>query len=95
MDLMTLELPDDLSISQVEEYKHQVITQIENFNKVTINDKCIVKIDTVGVQLLLALIHYFLLKGVEIEWQINSSILIESIKQLGLEHSELGNYLKK
>ncbi len=95
MELISLELPDDLSIACVEEYKHQVISQFGNATKVTINDEKLIKIDTVGVQLLLAMIHHLLAKGIEVEWQIRSSILVESIKQLGLASSELSRYLNQ
>ena len=95
MELTPLELPDDLSIAHVEEYKHHVISHLANASNVTISDKKLIKIDTVGVQLLLALIHHFLSKGIAVEWQINAPILIESIKQLGLVNSELSRYLKQ
>ena len=95
MEFLSLELPDDLSIACVEEYKHHVISQFGNAIKVTINDEKLIKIDTVGVQLLLAMIHHLLAKGIEVEWQIRSSILVESIKQLGLASSELSRYLNQ
>jgi ABC-type transporter Mla MlaB component len=93
MELISLELPDDLSIACVEEYKNQVISQIDNATNVKINDERLIKIDTVGVQLLLAIIHHLLANGINVEWHIRSVILIESIKQLGLVNSELNRYL--
>lgn len=98
MELIALELPADLSISQLEEARNTLLEQVEQIDtvqQIKITDHNIIKIDTVGVQMLLALLRSLISKNLSIEWQISSAILIESIKQLGLTGSEFSTYLKQ
>lgn len=93
MDQLEIELPDDLTIAHVDVFKNQVLADIVDIDDIVITDKQLKKIDTVGVQLLLLLINQILSQKKSLTWQIHASILIESIKQLGLENSDFQNYL--
>ncbi|MGJ8693250.1 MAG: STAS domain-containing protein [Thalassotalea sp.] len=93
MEQLEIELPKDLTIAHVEAFKIHALPCIEDAGNILIIDKQLNKIDTVGVQLLLSIISQILSQKKSLTWQNNSSILIESIKQLGLENSDFKNYL--
>lgn len=93
MEPASLELPSDLSIAHVEEIKNLIVSQFDDNQTINITDHNISKIDTVGLQLLLAIINYLSLKNCVVNWHIQSSILIESIKCLGLENSAFNQFL--
>ena len=93
MDQLKIELPDDLTIAHVDHFKNHILEIIENSDNILIVDAPLMKIDTVGVQLLLSIIHELLSQKKSLTWQHDSSILNESVKQLGLENSDFKNYL--
>lgn len=95
MEQLEIELPNDLTIAHVDAFKNQVLAQITDSNDILIIDKPLHKIDTVGVQLLLSIINEILSQKKSLTWQNHSSVLPESIKQLGLENSDFQNYLFK
>lgn len=96
MDSYQLSLPKELTIVQVDEYKSSVLLEIQEKTFVTIDDSNIVKVDTVGVQFLLSLINTMISRSIKVEWGAPySQILIESVKQLGLEDSDFKPFLFK
>lgn len=95
MDSYLLELPNNLTIVQVDEYKSSVLFEIQDATSVTIDDSQVAKIDTVGVQFLLSLISTMLAHSIAIEWNSQCSLLVESVKQLGLENSDFKPFLFK
>ena len=93
MDQLEIKLPSDLTIAHVDTFKNHLLECIKDADDILIIDNQLNKIDTVGVQLLLSIINQILSQKKSLTWQSHSSILIESVKQLGLESSDFKNYL--
>ncbi|MGK0249835.1 MAG: anti-anti-sigma regulatory factor [Oleispira sp.] len=87
-------LPAQLTISHVDECKAKLLIEIDDNDIINFDDGNVTKIDTVGVQLLLAAVSYIALQNKEFNWSSTSSVVQESIKQLGLNESILNKYLK-
>ncbi|KGJ87683.1 lipid asymmetry maintenance protein MlaB [Colwellia psychrerythraea] len=88
-----IKFPSDLTIAQVNEYQTQIIPLIDNLDVITIDDSELARIDTIGVQFILAVITYIIAQGKEIKWQSKSSVLKESIQQLGISDAILLQYI--
>ncbi len=59
----------------------------------SIDDSELSRIDTIGVQFILAVVTYIIAQGKEIKWQSNSKVLKESIQQLGISDAILLQYI--
>ena len=88
-----IKLPSELTIAQVDSYQPQIISQINDYTVITIDDSELTRIDTIGVQFILAVVTYIIAQGKEIKWKSSSSILRESINQLGINDAILMQYL--
>lgn len=85
--------PDELTITQVDEYRLEIQPIIDENSVITIDDSNLTRIDTIGVQFILAVVTYILAQGKELKWQSTSSAFHESIVQLGIKEAILLNYL--
>ena len=88
-----IKLPSDLTIAQVEEYQSLIIPLIEDHDIITIDDSDLMRIDTIGVQFILAVVTHIIAQGKEINWQLRSNVLKESIVQLGIKDAILLQYI--
>ncbi len=88
-----IKFPSELTIAQVDEYQLEIQPIIEENSKIKIDDSNLARIDTIGVQFILAVITYILAQGKELEWQSTSKVLHESIQQLGINEAILMEYL--
>ncbi len=88
-----LQLPSELTIAQVEEYRIEIQPIIDENETITIDDSQLARIDTIGVQFILAVVSYILAQGKTLQYQSTSKILQESIKQLGINDAILMQYL--
>jgi anti-anti-sigma regulatory factor len=88
-----IKLPSDLTIAQVDEYQAQILPLINQENIITIDDSDLSRIDTIGVQFILAVVTYVIAQGKEIVWESKSTILRDSIKQLGVSDAILLQYI--
>ncbi|MEY8200487.1 MAG: STAS domain-containing protein [Colwellia sp.] len=88
-----IKFPSDLTIAQVDEYQAQIIPLIDDQDVITIDDSELARIDTIGVQFILAVVTYIIAQGKEIKWQSKSRILKESIQQLGISDAILLQYI--
>jgi anti-anti-sigma regulatory factor len=88
-----IKLPSDLTIAQVSEYQAQILPLIDQEDIIIIDDSDLTRIDTIGVQFLLAVVTYIIAQGKEIVWQSQSTILRDSIKQLGITDDILLQYI--
>jgi anti-anti-sigma regulatory factor len=86
-------LPAQLTISQVDECKADLLQVIEDNDIISFDDSDVVSIDTVGVQLLLTAVTYIASQNKELKWTSASSAINESIKQLGINEAILNQYL--
>ena len=59
----------------------------------TIVDSDLTRVDTIGVQFILAVVTYIIAQGKEIKWQSKSKILKQSIEQLGISDAILLQYI--
>jgi len=85
-------LPPELTIAQVEECKSQLIEYIDQHEEVALDDSDVSRIDTVGVQLLLAVVSYIASQNKILHWQSQSSILSQSIQLLGINEPIMNQY---
>jgi len=88
-----LKLPNELTIAQVEEYRVEVQAIIDENEVITIDDSKLARIDTIGVQFILAVVTYILAQGKTLQYQSTSTVLQESIKQLGINDAILMQHL--
>ncbi len=93
MDQQKINLPENLTISELATFKSDIIDKIQNADDIELLDNDLKQIDTVGVQLLLAVVSEIAAKNKSLSWKINSQALTDSIKQLGLQSSTFKNYI--
>lgn len=88
-----INLPIELTISEVDEYLREIQPVINENSLITIDDSKLERIDTIGVQFILAVITYILAQGKELSWQSTSKIFQDSVQQLGINDTILKKYL--
>ncbi len=88
-----IKLPSELTIGQVEAYQSEILPLIDENEIITIDDSNLARVDTIGVQFILAVVTYISAQSKELHWQSTSVILQESIRQLGIKDSILLQYL--
>ncbi len=92
-----IKLPCDLTIAHLDEYQAKILPLInDSKNKsqtITIDDSELTRIDTLGVQFILAVVTYIIAQGKEIKWQSSSEVLRERINQLGISDAILLQYI--
>jgi len=88
-----IKFPNELTISQVDEYRLEIQPIIDENSVITIDDSDLARIDTIGVQFILAIVTYILAQGKELEWKSSSHAFQESINQLGINEAILNEYL--
>jgi anti-anti-sigma regulatory factor len=88
-----IKFPSDLTIVQVDEYQTEIIPIIDEHDVIIIDDSELTRIDTIGVQFILAVVTYIIAQGKEIEWQSKSKVLKESLQQLGISDAILLQYI--
>lgn len=88
-----IKFPSDLTITQVDEYQAELLPLIEEYDVIEIDDSELTRIDTIGVQFILAVVTYIVAQGKEIKWQSSSKILKESVSQLGITDALFLQYL--
>jgi len=86
-------LPPQLTITQIEECKAALLTCIDENETITLNSDDVEKIDTLGIQLLLAAITYVAAQNKELIWLCNSPVIENGVKQLGLNEALLNKYI--
>jgi len=86
-------LPADLTIAKAGEFKRLLMDYIEEHDDIAIDDSAVEKIDTIGVQLLLAMASHLASINKTIEWQCQAEIIKESIVKLGIDDPILSQYL--
>ncbi|MBA6265756.1 lipid asymmetry maintenance protein MlaB [Colwellia sp. Bg11-12] len=86
-------LPAQLTIAQVDDCKTQLLLEIDQNDEINFDDSEVTHIDTVGVQLLLAAVTYIASQNKALNWRSTSSVIQESVKQLGLNEAILNQYI--
>lgn len=86
-------LPSELTIVHVEKCKEDVLKYIDGNENLSFDDSKVTRIDTLGTQLLLAIVTYIAAQKKTLTWSSSSQIVKESIKQLGIGETLLTQYL--
>lgn len=79
-----LQLPSELTIAQVDEYLLELQPLLDENENIVMDDSQLTRIDTIGVQLILALVTYISAQGKTLQFQSKSTVLQESVNQLGI-----------
>lgn len=77
--------PAELTIANAEQFKEALLAYQSEESNFSINDEAVVKIDTIGVQLIIVTLNYLLSLNKTIEWQCKSPVVRESIAKLGVK----------
>ena len=85
-------LPPQLTIAQVYECQVELLEFIDINDTITLNSDNVEKIDTLGIQFLLAVVTYILSQNKELIWECNSSVIQNTVKQLGLNEALLTQF---
>jgi len=88
-----LKLPAELTIAQVDDCKSEILKAVDESELIVFDDSEVVRIDTVGIQMLLAAVTYIASQNKELQWQSTSSAIQESVKALGLNEPILNQYI--
>lgn len=92
-----IKLPSELTIAHLDDYQAEILPLLndtkDDIKVIAIDDSDLVRIDTLGVQFILAVVTYIIAQGKEIKWQSSSAVLRESINQLGISDAILLQYI--
>lgn len=88
-----IKFPTELTISYAEQFKSEVIDIINANNELLVDDSELVRIDTTGLQLIIAMITYILSVNKSLNWQCHAACINESVKQLGVNEPMLNKHL--
>ncbi len=88
-----IKFPTELTISYAEQFKSEVIDIINANNELLVDDSELVRIDTTGLQLIIAIITYILSVNKSLNWQCHAACINESVKQLGVNEPMLNKHL--
>jgi len=86
-------LPAQFTIAKIDDCKTQLLQEIDENDEISFDDSEVTDIDTVGIQLLLATVIYIASVNKVLIWNSKSSVIQESVKQLGLNEPILNQYL--
>lgn len=86
-------LPSELTIVQVDECKNSFLDYLENNDELAFDDSELTRIDTVGIQLILSMVSHIASQKKHLKWQVTSSLISQSISQLGINEPILNQYL--
>jgi anti-anti-sigma regulatory factor len=88
-----LKLPAELTIAKVAECKEDMLKIIDENNEIILDDSAVVRIDTIGLQMLLATVTYITAQNKSLQWKCQSDAIKDSVKLLGLDEPILNQYL--
>ncbi|MBS97195.1 MAG: hypothetical protein CMI01_00750 [Oceanospirillaceae bacterium] len=80
---ISIELPSELCISEVESLKPQLLEALSQAEEVDLDGARVERIDTAGIQLLVALTKLVETQGRRMQWRQASSTLTEAASELG------------
>ncbi len=86
-------LPSQLTIVQAEECKANLLQLITENDVIELDDSQVTVIDTIGVQMLLALVTEIAAQKKKLIWNSGSNVIKESVKKLGLNEDILNQYI--
>ncbi|WP_448568502.1 STAS domain-containing protein [Thalassotalea ganghwensis] len=87
-------LPKELTIAQMETCKTELLQFIENNNEISVDDSQVVRIDTLGVQLILAMVFFVKAQNKKLNLIIENETILQGFAQLGIQDNVMSQYLK-
>ena len=85
--------PPQLTIVQVAACKTALLDEINNNEIIELDDSAVERIDTLGIQLIFAAVLYIYAQNKQLNWQSNSKVIQQNIKQLGLNETILNQHV--
>ncbi|GLX86547.1 hypothetical protein tloyanaT_28000 [Thalassotalea loyana] len=82
-------LPSELIINDIDDLKLAVTQDYLESTELVIDSSALTRIDTIGVQFLLAFVQKRTNKNNKTEWQNLSEILLASLESLGIDKAHL------
>jgi len=86
-------LPTELTIAHVESCKSSMMQYINENETLSFDDSDVKRVDTIGVQFLLAVVIYIASQNKELSWQCQSPMIKESVTKLGVNETILIQYI--
>lgn len=93
MDDATIILPSELTIAHAAECQALFLDILSQNQTIRIDDSQVIRIDTIGVQLLLSLINTLYEQKKQLHWTISAEIIRASFVQLGVPESLVADHL--
>jgi len=87
MDAVTFDLPQSLDIAVISSYFEEIsdsVSELTQDTNITINAQALSRIDTAGLQLLVALVIELTTRKINISWQNTPDELVVNARHLGL-----------
>ena len=88
-----IKLPAELTIAHLQELRASILSEIKHSDVIDVDDSEVERVDTLGIQLILSFVTHIATHNKQLNWQITSPIIKESIKQLGINDAALDQYL--
>lgn len=85
--------PCDITIAKAESFKQSALEYIDEHDAIVFDDSEVIKIDTIGAQLLLSLVVFITTQNKSLNWQHSSEIVKETMVKLGINDPMLTQYL--
>jgi anti-anti-sigma regulatory factor len=85
--------PPQLTIVQVEACRTALLEEVSSCDIIEFDDSAVERIDTLGSQLILAVVIYIAAQNKQLIWQSTSKVIKQSFEQLGLEEAILQQYI--
>ncbi|MGB0936008.1 MAG: STAS domain-containing protein [Colwellia sp.] len=89
-----IKLPNELTIAHVDQYKATILAEIDQQETIELDDSDLERLDTIGVQFILAVVTYIHAQGKQLSWNSTSKALKDSLIQLGINDDLVMQYLK-
>lgn len=86
-------LPSEITIAHAETFKQSIMDYVNGNELIEIDDSAVVKVDTIGAQLLLLIVTFIASQNKNIQWQCQSKIIKDSVTNLGISDPILMQYL--
>jgi ABC-type transporter Mla MlaB component len=88
-----IKFPSELTIAQVDEYKVSILSEIDELEVIELDDSDLQRIDTIGVQFILAVVTYIHAQGKQLDWNSSSIAFKDSLSQLGITDDIVMQYV--
>ncbi|WP_440877318.1 STAS domain-containing protein [Thalassotalea sp. PLHSN55] len=85
--------PPELTIAHIADCKQSLLEVIKANDVIHFDDTDVVRVDTLGIQLLLACVIDIASKKKELHWQSSSELILKNVENLGIKDPILLQHL--